>query len=282
VTDQTAAQQTIDYYLQTRQPDGSWTDSSSRMDDLEWARDRLATRRQTMPQWEHRIAWRATSVAMGVLDADEGAAPAGVAPATDRATLVEIAAQAIWARYTDAEPSRTGLVMANPHAAADAVLSVLPTTTDRATEATPVVASDAAANGTGAPVGASDRAAVLREAAEALGRMDYDTDSNDYGYDTYRDAWNGGVMDGAEELRRMAAEAGPADVAGRTGDETAGEAPQPDVTVHAIPVPGSNGISSCCGRPPCEFVGERVTRDPDEVTCPGPAGGAPQPKETRP
>ena len=50
------------------------------------------------------------------------------------------------------------------------------------------------------------RAEALREAADALGRMDYDTDSNDYGYDTYRDAWNGGVMDGAEKLRRLADE----------------------------------------------------------------------------
>jgi hypothetical protein len=55
----------------------------------------------------------------------------------------------------------------------------------------------------------ADRAAVLREAAEALGRMDYDTDSNDYGYATYRDAWNGGVMDGAGLLRRMADETQP-------------------------------------------------------------------------
>lgn len=54
---------------------------------------------------------------------------------------------------------------------------------------------------------AVDRAAVLREAADALGRMDYDADSNDYGYDTYRDAWNGGVMDGADLLRRLADEA---------------------------------------------------------------------------
>lgn len=45
----------------------------------------------------------------------------------------------------------------------------------------------------------------------------------------------------------------------------------PVVTLHAIPVPGSNGISSCCGRPPCEFVGERLTRDPALVTCPGAA-----------
>jgi Asp-tRNA(Asn)/Glu-tRNA(Gln) amidotransferase A subunit family amidase len=50
--------------------------------------------------------------------------------------------------------------------------------------------------------------AALREAADQLGCMDYDTDSNDYGYDTYRDAWNGGVMDAADRLRRMADEAG--------------------------------------------------------------------------
>ena len=42
-----------------------------------------------------------------------------------------------------------------------------------------------------------------------------------------------------------------------------------DVPVHACPEPGDNGISSCCGRPPCEFVGERVTRDPANVTCKG-------------
>lgn len=54
---------------------------------------------------------------------------------------------------------------------------------------------------------ATNQTAVLRWAADELGRMDYDTDSNDYGYDTYRDAWNGGVMDGADLLRRLAAEA---------------------------------------------------------------------------
>ncbi|MEU9597172.1 hypothetical protein AB0E06_10205 [Streptomyces sp. NPDC048109] len=51
---------------------------------------------------------------------------------------------------------------------------------------------------------------------------------------------------------------------------------EPAVTMHAIPLPGSNGVSACCGRPPCEFVGERVTRDPDKVTCSGPAAGARQ------
>jgi hypothetical protein len=78
----------------------------------------------------------------------------------------------------------------------------------------------------------------------------------------------------AAELRRMAAV--PAAVSGRTDNETA----EPAVPVHAVPLPGSNGISSCCGRPPCEFVGERVTRNPDEVTCPAaPAVGGAQPKE---
>lgn len=48
------------------------------------------------------------------------------------------------------------------------------------------------------------QALVLREGADGLGRMDYDTGAKDYGYDSYRDAWNGGVMDGAEKLRRMA------------------------------------------------------------------------------
>jgi hypothetical protein len=43
------------------------------------------------------------------------------------------------------------------------------------------------------------------------------------------------------------------------------------VTVHDVPLPGSNGISSCCGRPPCQFVGERLSRHPDEVTCTGDA-----------
>jgi hypothetical protein len=49
----------------------------------------------------------------------------GAEPAVDRAALVELGAEAIWARYPDAEPSRTGLVMTNPHAAAAAVLAVL-------------------------------------------------------------------------------------------------------------------------------------------------------------
>jgi hypothetical protein len=54
------------------------------------------------------------------------------APATDQAALVDLGAQAIWAQYSNAEPSRDGLVMANPHAAAAAVLAALPAPADRA------------------------------------------------------------------------------------------------------------------------------------------------------
>jgi hypothetical protein len=77
-------------------------------------------------------------------------------------------------------------------------------------------------------------AAVLREAADELGRMDYDTDSNDYGYDTYRDAWNGGVMDGADLLRRLADEtpaAPSAVVVRRATDETPGARHAPGVAI---------------------------------------------------
>lgn len=69
------------------------------------------------------------------------------APSTDQAALIELGAQAIWARYSDAEPSRHGLVMANPHAAAEAVLSVLPTTA----EDHRLALSEALGLGTGAP-----------------------------------------------------------------------------------------------------------------------------------
>ncbi|MFE0974329.1 hypothetical protein [Streptomyces rochei] len=70
-----------------------------------------------------------------------------------------------------------------------------------------------------------DRALVFRAAADALGGMDYDTGSSDYGYDTYRDAWNGGVMDGAALLRRVADEtAATSDV----GTEFVQQVDQPD------------------------------------------------------
>jgi len=131
----------------------------------------------------------------------------------------------------------------------------------------------------------ADRAAVLREAADRLESLD-PVDAALAGQHAWKDA--------ADLLRRVAAESAPAD----TGH--AGETPQPfgadrdsntnpkadskaGTIVHAVPLPGSNGISTCCGRPPCEFVGERVTRDPGEVTCPGPEqpAAAQQPEAER-
>ncbi|MBU8549768.1 hypothetical protein IMX12_13210 [Streptomyces sp. Babs14] len=53
-------------------------------------------------------------------------------PADQTTPLRDRIAETIWAQYPDAEPSRTGLVMANPHAVADAVLAVLPAPVDRA------------------------------------------------------------------------------------------------------------------------------------------------------
>jgi hypothetical protein len=99
----------------------------------------------------------------------------------DRAALRDRIVAAIQADLISTAYRRDGGLLSIVPRLADAVLAVLPEQ--------------------------ADRAAILREAADELGRMDYDTDKNDYGYDTYRDAWNGGVMDGAEHLRRLAAEA---------------------------------------------------------------------------
>jgi hypothetical protein len=116
-----------------------------------------------------------------------------VPPATNQTALREQIAEALvsWTyrgKEPDPGPGILETVRANAYSRADAVLAVLP-----------------------AP---ADRAAVLRWAADELGRMDYDTDSHDYGYDTYRDAWNGGVMDGADLLRRLAAVAPHAETPG--------------------------------------------------------------------
>lgn len=51
------------------------------------------------------------------------------------------------------------------------------------------------------------------------------------------------------------------------------------VLVHACPGIEDNGISPCCLRPPFEFRGERLTRDPALVTCPGPRA---EPKQGTP
>lgn len=55
------------------------------------------------------------------------------------------------------------------------------------------------------------------------------------------------------------------------------EHPDPDVVVHACPVPfseGGDGLMPCCGRTPFEVEpwGNRVTLDPALVTCKGTGG----------
>lgn len=52
--------------------------------------------------------------------------PAAAPSVPADADLRDRIAEAIWAQYPDAEPSRTGLVMANPHVIADAVLAEFP------------------------------------------------------------------------------------------------------------------------------------------------------------
>jgi hypothetical protein len=195
----------------------------------------------------------------------------GQAPATDQTVLRDAVRRALceadgfgFAWGTDMlEPDEYGEV-------ADAVLAVLPTPTDRA--------------------------AVLREAADHLGRMDYDTDSTDYGYDTYRDAWNGGVMDGAEKLRRLADEAA---VPGRTTDETAGETEFTESVIYEVvgdwgvdSAESAEGARAAVAKwlrayPKCgAYAQQRVYREyPDGSEYYGPwtdlpaVGGAQQPKD---
>ncbi|MFI5753108.1 hypothetical protein ACIBBE_46600 [Streptomyces sp. NPDC051644] len=53
---------TVEYFLQTQQPDESWEQSSSSEGRVFWAADRLMKMRRRMPQFEHRIVQRTTSV----------------------------------------------------------------------------------------------------------------------------------------------------------------------------------------------------------------------------
>ncbi|MCI3246355.1 hypothetical protein MQN93_42355, partial [Streptomyces sp. 7R016] len=113
-----------------------------------------------------------------------------------------------------------------------------------------------------AAVGPAPKELHIRVLREVLARMDGSRGDGDSATEDV----------GAATVRTVLVEilAGMQPTAGRAADTEAQqpetEAPSP---VHAVPLPGSNGISSCCGRPPCEFVGERVTRNPDEVTCTG-------------
>lgn len=61
-TDDRIAHRTVEYLIQTRQPDDTWEISSGGMDAPDWAQERLLQRRERMPQFEHRIAIRTTTV----------------------------------------------------------------------------------------------------------------------------------------------------------------------------------------------------------------------------
>lgn len=190
------------------------------------------------------------------------------APRADgRAALRDRIARAIFGAHSpgiDVWDTAGAHAQAVCRAEADAVLAVLPEPADQA-----------------------DRVAVLAEVADWL--KAWRPEFFERWAITEQERYEGGVDDAAAELRRWADEAQqpepPSVALARQSQETlirritdgpcvAGEQQNetPEAaTVHAVPLPGSNGISSCCGRPPCEFVGERVTRDLDKVTCPGPA-----------
>ncbi|MFF4479485.1 hypothetical protein ACFY1A_21035 [Streptomyces sp. NPDC001520] len=55
---------TVEYLLQTRQPDGTWEVSSSGTDTPGCAQQRLERHRERMPEFEHRIARRTFTVAI--------------------------------------------------------------------------------------------------------------------------------------------------------------------------------------------------------------------------
>lgn len=54
----------VEYYAQTQQPDGTWVDSSGRTTILEAAENLLVGVRRRVPDAEHRLARRVTSVAV--------------------------------------------------------------------------------------------------------------------------------------------------------------------------------------------------------------------------
>jgi len=141
------------------------------------------------------------------------AVPAGQAPATGRGGLREQIAEALIAwTYRGKDPEHGGIletVRANAYSRADAVLAVLPTTTDRAAKA---------------------EALLLKFAAEAHRRKwAYDRGLDDDGVPIKSEAFDALHRLGEEmrveleKLRRVAAEAGPADTTTQDSGETTGD-----------------------------------------------------------
>ncbi|WP_190172973.1 hypothetical protein [Streptomyces mirabilis] len=65
---QAERRETVLHFLQTQQPDGSWVDSSSVIDDPEYALVRLAQRQERVPHAAHRIARHTTTVVVEPID----------------------------------------------------------------------------------------------------------------------------------------------------------------------------------------------------------------------
>ncbi|MEV5163882.1 hypothetical protein AB0K66_04540 [Streptomyces werraensis] len=221
----------------------------------------------------HRQQLLGTSELYAVIEADDEPEPAAVsaavAPPGDRAALRERIAEetalslgrdllreglgAFLLRLVGPENARRVLAEAAAVAAA-----VAPPTTPAADEAA-LAPLKAKAREVEARRLATHRAAVLREAADAL----------DAGMERFFSEWPDeprnspyalGQRDAANELRRMA-------------DETATETPAE--VIHACPPDGS-GLTPCCGRTPFELPRTDRISSEAPTTCTEPAAGARQ------
>ncbi|MEU2315127.1 hypothetical protein [Streptomyces albidoflavus] len=66
-----ASRSGVDFFLQAQQPDGTWEEASSFINDLTEAEKRLARRRETRPEVTWRIVQRTTTVTLAVAEAGE-------------------------------------------------------------------------------------------------------------------------------------------------------------------------------------------------------------------
>ncbi|BBC30045.1 hypothetical protein SGFS_013390 [Streptomyces graminofaciens] len=62
---ETDRRETVEYFVQCQQPDGTWEQASSTATDLDFATERLAARRRMRPEFVYRIAQRTTVVVVG-------------------------------------------------------------------------------------------------------------------------------------------------------------------------------------------------------------------------
>lgn len=244
--------------------------------------------------------------------------PCGNCPPTDWIDghpQLEAIAAAVWEQCGRSD-SGTCVEDDPRNIAVAALAAALPATTDRATEAHRLALSEALGLGTGAPwdaihdratelglppldqdpvarrlgLLAEYRAAVLREAADAIDAGTRQAKADEVlEPDKYRPC-----RDASAQLRRMAAEAGPADTVGQDDGETSGcdvefegggqctkaaghrtlqnqdpHTPPVGEVVHGCPPDGS-GLTPCCGRTPFELpLTDRISSEAP-VTCPGP------------